>query len=55
LKGYEKKEAIDYFQYNLAANPNSSNVYEALRKVMKDIGERNWLSKISKKSVRVEP
>jgi len=50
-----KKEAIDIFKYNLAANPTSANAYESLAEGYEDIGEKALALQNYKKTVELDP
>lgn len=50
-----KKEAIDIFKYNLAANPNSADAYESLAEGYEDIGEKELALQNFKKTVELDP
>ena len=50
-----KKEAIDIFKYNLAANPNSADSYEGLAEGYEDIGEKELAIQNFKRSFELNP
>jgi CubicO group peptidase (beta-lactamase class C family) len=50
-----KKESIDIFKYNLAANPGSSNAYDSLAEGYDDIGEKELAIENFRKSFELNP
>lgn len=55
LRQARKNEAVAIFQFNLAANPNSSNAYDSLAESYEDVGNKELAIINFKKAVELNP